>query len=620
MSYSREIIAEQVEDFVRIYLDKKFQFRAYQKDTIVDILYNVLNEGTPCHAIQAPTGSGKSIIAIISAGVLDKFYGMRSYILASDISLWEQYAKYIESHPRLDFGVLKGIHNYKCNETNDSITFAPCTLEGISPAMIASKHSSDVHGFKCADTCTYIKNRRKALRANVTLLTYQLYLHCVGNNATDPKLPVFDNRDVVFCDECHNLPSLMQLRYQFTFRREDVDALCNIYRYAVNDNSNLFDSNPLIETLCKKYPDVTDIVNAFNKCYDALIDYRTDNEQNFQQIKNMWSLWTDFNDIKLHIEENMRRKRKEHIPLDKLDKQIIVDCNLHQRYVSSSSIETFISIIDTVGVQYLVKSIIEIGTDKICQVQCAKEDYMVYRGIMCNTPKQVLLSATLVEKDDYEEQIGVQYSDVKEIKMDYIPSTFDFTNSPIYFLNKYKMSMAERDESLRHLKPILYKLLNDKLKNYKGIIQTGSYAIAKEIIRDAPISIKSRLLYYNGNSEKNEVIIQHQMSYNTILIGPTLNEGLDLPGDDCRFIFILKMPYPSIKDRLTVAKLDLFPKWYESTTAQKVIQGIGRGNRFKDDWCVTYIFDACFYKLYTNTSKIFPDEIRQRIKLLNSLN
>jgi Rad3-related DNA helicase len=105
------------------------------------------------------------------------------------------------------------------------------------------------------------------------------------------------------------------------------------------------------------------------------------------------------------------------------------------------------------------------------------------------------------------------------------------------------------------------------------------------------------------------------MSQNTILIGPTLNEGIDLPGDKCRFIIILKVPYPQIKDRLVEAKMHLFPLWYNYTTSNQIIQGIGRGNRFKDDWCITYILDSCFFNLYMATKEQYPKELQERIKI-----
>jgi Rad3-related DNA helicase len=71
-----------------------------------------------------------------------------------------------------------------------------------------------------------------------------------------------------------------------------------------------------------------------------------------------------------------------------------------------------------------------------------------------------------------------------------------------------------------------------------------------------------------------------------------------------------------LADKLVKKKIELFPKWYASSTASKVIQGIGRGNRNKEDWCITYILDGCFHRLYEETKEQFPEELRARISVL----
>ena len=106
----------------------------------------------------------------------------------------------------------------------------------------------------------------------------------------------------------------------------------------------------------------------------------------------------------------------------------------------------------------------------------------------------------------------------------------------------------------------------------------------------------------------------HKAYEDSVIIGPTLVEGVDLPGDLLRFIIIAKVPYPNLKDKLVKAKMKLFPKWYSSETANSIIQGVGRGNRFADDWCITYIIDGCFDNLYYQTSSQFPVELRNRIR------
>ena len=178
------------------------------------------------------------------------------------------------------------------------------------------------------------------------------------------------------------------------------------------------------------------------------------------------------------------------------------------------------------------------------------------------------------------------------------------------------MSLKEREISFNHLKTIIYSICSTKFKDQRGLIQTGSYDIAKRLYDLAPFEIKQRMLIYNGSREKNTMIKIHQMSSNTILLGPTLNEGIDLPGDECRFIIIMKMPYPNLGDRYVKEKVKIFPLWYNSTTSNEIIQGIGRGIRYNGDWCVTYIFDACFWNLYNSTKEQYSKELQDRINII----
>jgi Rad3-related DNA helicase len=615
-------IQSNVEAFVIEYFGEDFKFRKKQKETIVSIIDTILNTETLTHIVEAPTGSGKSLINIISAGVLYKYYGKRSFILVSDLSLWDQYADFINKNPKLGFGKLKGKQNYKCSANGEHIDSAECKLAGVKMGSLMIPGNAHKLGFPCAEYCSYLRDRKRALESPVTLLTYALYLYTVDKNNMDGQIQAFDARDVVFCDECHNIPNIIQMFYGKSISRDHIKWCAKLYSYAndmfdgilFNEDNDIHEELNILNTHFKTEDDIYD---KYDLIYDKLIDYRTSKEQDIETISELVDFWDLFTPIKNAIEESLKLKSKGHVKLNKHEKEILKFCRSHQSYVSCSSIRQFLQIINNVGTEYLVKSLTELeNKDFNVTLQCAKEDYMTYSGLLDVTPKHVMLSATVGDKDNFDDNIGVKYLPVKESKMSWIDSSFDFSNSPIYFLNRYKMSWREKDESMKNLKPIIYKTC-EQMTGKKGMIQTGNYAIAKDIIDNAPEHIKRRLLYYNGSKEKSEVIITHQMSQDTILIGPTLNEGIDLPGDLCRFIIILKMPYPNLKDRLVDAKIKLFPYWYNSTTSNAIIQGIGRGNRFEDDWCKTYILDACFMKLYTDTQSQYPEYIRNRIKFYN---
>ena len=100
---------------------------------------------------------------------------------------------------------------------------------------------------------------------------------------------------------------------------------------------------------------------------------------------------------------------------------------------------------------------------------------------------------------------------------------------------------------------------------------------------------------------------------NGVIMGPSILEGLDFKDDICRFQIFFKVPYPSLGDPLTSAKIKHSPGWYDWKTGITIQQGAGRSIRNKEDWAVTYILDACFGNLI-NKLESFPDNFKNRIK------
>lgn len=71
-----------VEEWTKKNLGNEFEFRENQLEVISKIIKNCISEnGVQSHMVQAPTGSGKSIILIVSACVLAEYYDKRSYLL-----------------------------------------------------------------------------------------------------------------------------------------------------------------------------------------------------------------------------------------------------------------------------------------------------------------------------------------------------------------------------------------------------------------------------------------------------------------------------------------------------------------------------------------------------------
>ena len=127
---------------------------------------------------------------------------------------------------------------------------------------------------------------------------------------------------------------------------------------------------------------------------------------------------------------------------------------------------------------------------------------------------------------------------------------------------------------------------------------------------------KKRLLLYDDSRDKQEKLDDFKFSSNKVLVGPSLTEGLSLNDELCRFQIIMKVPYPSLADKYVAAKSKFNPTWYSNATAITLLQGVGRGIRSSNDWCVTFILDACFGYLYSKCSKMFEGDFMNRIQLI----
>ena len=630
MIITEEQINDNIDYWVKKYLSPNFKFRKYQKEAIVSILSNILNDKdkNPCHMIEAPTGSGKSLINIISAGVLDEFYGLTSYILCSDLYLWEQYSQFLAKNPKIKFGCLKGqTGNYTCMLNGEDMRNADCKIANVSWRSLINGTAEKLYGYDCCRSCEYVQARKKALKCNVVMMTYQLYHYAINilyeqiNAGGGDMGSSLSPRDVIFCDECHNIPGIVQSNFTPTIKKDDNFYYLQLYNWGIWNNE--YEASEGIKSIYDIYPTIEDFEKELNTIYWNFIDEKVNKQLLFDVIKKYYNILCSIYDIGKCAQEYVKRKKQHKDDLiSKEDFRIFKTAN----WVANQMCfwNDFVTAVEYCGAEFVCKDIIEhvnkqneLNPEKYCELHCTKEDFLCWKFLYEKAKYRVLISATMGGKAAFEENNGLYLSENGEGKMEVIPSTFDFSKSPIFVLNRFKMTLKERKQNLPNIVHIVTQLTKGKFKDERGIIQTGSYDIAKEIYNKVPPDVRSRMLIYRGSREKTLCVKIHQRSKNTILIGPTLNQGMDLPNEQCRFIIVCKVPFPSLGSSLVKEKIRLFRRWYESTTSNEIIQGIGRGVRNDKDWCVTYILDASFMELYKSTIEQYPEELQDRIEIIN---
>ena len=213
----------------------------------------------------------------------------------------------------------------------------------------------------------------------------------------------------------------------------------------------------------------------------------------------------------------------------------------------------------------------------------------------------IMMSATILDKDAFCETLGM---DVNEVAFVSLPSPFPIKNRPIMTFPIGKMSHKEIDKTLPKLAEAVKEILNNH-PNEKGIIHCHTFKIANYLKRNIR---NSRLLVHN--SENREGVLQRHLdaSEPTVLLSPSMTEGVDLVGDASRFQVICKVPYPYLGDKLVKKRMHKWKWWYPLQTAKTIVQATGRSVRNEQDHAITYILDSDWDRFYSNNKRFFSKE------------
>jgi Rad3-related DNA helicase len=220
--------------------------------------------------------------------------------------------------------------------------------------------------------------------------------------------------------------------------------------------------------------------------------------------------------------------------------------------------------------------------------------------------KIVLMSATLSPKHILAVELGLDPSDIDEF---IVPNHFDVTRRPIHLENIAPMTNTTWEDNIGKIRGRI-KELAEVHANEKGLIHTSNYRIAQEIVK-----ISDRFITHN-TANRNDVLKQFTDSAEPlILVSPSMERGVDLHYDLCRWIVIAKVPYPNLGDKQVNKRLyssgAIGKYWYTSATIKSIEQACGRGMRRADDECVIYILDSKASELLYNNVKMFSDYFKK---------
>lgn len=219
----------------------------------------------------------------------------------------------------------------------------------------------------------------------------------------------------------------------------------------------------------------------------------------------------------------------------------------------------------------------------------------------------LMMSATILDKHAMCTMLGINPDDVAYLD---IPSPFPEENRQVLFSPVGSMSQSCIEDTLPKLAEAV-KLILDAHKGEKGVIHAQTYKIARYLKKH----VKSNRLLLHTPDNREATLKKHITSKRaTVLISPSMTEGIDLRDDTSRFQVICKVAYPYLGDKIVRKRMHRHDWWYAYETAKTMIQALGRSVRNETDHAVSYILDADFGRFYTANRGYFPQEFDRLLK------
>jgi ATP-dependent DNA helicase DinG len=506
--------------------------------------------------LDAGTGIGKSAIAVTMAKYLES-----AYIVTVTKQLQDQY------HEDFVFPVLKGRNNFNCKdlsiiptkcddgscqvidayECDNGITLSQ--KSGVEPAF-KNRRGNTVY-YRGFDHCNYWEQKAEVIKSPIALLNYASFFLEMNFG------PYLGKRELSVFDEVHNLEDQIMSRISLFINKKrlayDFDEYVR-HGYGYPPKivmGNIDDQNHwlvIINDLIEKYGELEDVVEIEKK-----------KQTNLNRMLSKLKM----------IEEELRLH---------FDEWVIETVSDNKNFTISFK---------------------PIDVARYCNDYFFKHSHI-----------SLMMSATILDKEGFCRWHGLNEDQVCYI---HEKSPFNPEKRPIH-LNTVG-SMAYKN--INKTKPKTIPAIKDILKTHvsdKGLIHTHNHKLTQYLIDELN---DPRLISYT-NTDKNsrnkpirENVIQKLVDSENplVLVAPSVDEGIDLPDDLCRFQIIYKVPYPDMGNKQIKARMKKDPDWYAYKTVISLVQAYGRGMRHNDDYCITYITDS-------DINKVLKDRWRRCIKFI----
>ena len=238
-------------------------------------------------------------------------------------------------------------------------------------------------------------------------------------------------------------------------------------------------------------------------------------------------------------------------------------------------------------------------------------------NVWSRADKRVISTATLPYQDNPEIWLNKVGLDPKNTKVINVGMTFPVENRPIYTDSMVCSMSGGGDEDNWGSVLDATDEIAEANYNKKGLIHTASYGRARRLIdsvkSDKHPYLDNNIYFHKQGKDTDEQISEWQSSDKDLFASPSVMEGIDLPGNQCEYQILLKVPYPPQTSRIEhmLQEEKYGYREYLERTLIRVVQSYGRAVRSKDDKAKYFVLDEDFSELVdkTNPPKWFLEAI-----------
>jgi len=232
-----------------------------------------------------------------------------------------------------------------------------------------------------------------------------------------------------------------------------------------------------------------------------------------------------------------------------------------------------------------------------------QRDHIVFRPVRVDrfgpalafrhADRWLLMSATLIEPTAMCESLGIPASAWACVAMG---STFPPDRRPVRVAPIASMTRKNEAEAWPKVAAAVARIVGWH-PGERVLVHSVSYALTEYLVGALQAAGHgARLVTYSAASERDDALRLYRATPGAVMVAPSLDRGIDLPGELCRVQVVVKVPFPNLGDKQVNARLyspggDL---WYRTNTVRTLVQMTGRGMRSAGDSCVTYLLDEQF--------------------------